>query len=151
MTHAHGTGHETGEASERERALLLRVAEDWVEAIVSDDAARIGAFMAEEWTIIGATGPATREQFLALVASGDLTHSAMRLAGEARVRVYGDTAVVTGRITNTAHYRGQRYDADEWTTDVFVRREGRWLCALTHLTPVATPANVQETSGEEAT
>ncbi|MFG3254516.1 nuclear transport factor 2 family protein [Streptomyces sp. NPDC048172] len=142
--------HETGEASEQEYALLLRVAEDWAEAIVSDDAARIGAFMAEEWTIVGATGPATREQFLALVASGDLTHSAMRFVGPPRIRVYGDTAVVTGRITNTAHYRGQRYDADEWTTDVFVRRAGGWLCALTHLTPVATPANVQEPGDAEA-
>jgi hypothetical protein len=37
-------------------------------------------------------------------------------------------------VTSTAHYLGQRLDADEWTTDVFVRRDGSWLCTLTHIT-----------------
>lgn len=53
-----------------------------------------------------------------------------------RIRVYGDTAVLTGRVTNTAHYKG-RFDADEWTTDVFVNRNGRWLCVLSHITAAA--------------
>lgn len=25
----------------------------------------------------------------------------------------------------------------EWTTDVFVRRDDRWLCVLSHITPAA--------------
>jgi Domain of unknown function (DUF4440) len=54
--------------------------------------------------------------------------------GVSRVRVYGDTAVVTTRVTSTAHYQGQWFDADEWTTDMFVRRDGRWLFTLTHIT-----------------
>jgi hypothetical protein len=53
------------------------------------------------------------------------------------VRVYEDTAVLTARVTNTAHHAGQRYDADEWTTDVFVRREGRWRCVLSQITAAA--------------
>lgn len=56
----------------------------------------------------------------------------MTAVGDVRVRVWGDTAVLTARITNTAHYRGRRFDADEWTTDVFVRAGGRWRCAVTH-------------------
>ncbi|MFJ7178635.1 hypothetical protein ACIQXA_20040 [Streptomyces massasporeus] len=40
-------------------------------------------------------------------------------------------------MTNTAPYRGERHDADEWTTDVFVRRQGRRLCVLSHITPAA--------------
>lgn len=59
----------------------------------------------------------------------------MDLRTRPRGRVYGDTALVTGRVTNTAHFRGERYDADEWTTDVFVKRDGRWLCVLSHITP----------------
>ncbi len=49
--------------------------------------------------------------------------------------------MVTARVTNTAHYGGDRFDADEWTTDVFVRRDDVWRCVLTHLTeaePAAT-------------
>ncbi|MGW7431996.1 nuclear transport factor 2 family protein [Streptomyces sp. NPDC054861] len=118
-------------------ARFIALAEEWAEAITSDDADRMGAFMADEWVIVSESGIATKEQFLSFVSSGDLTHSAMDLISPPRVRVYGDTAVFTGRVTNTAHYRGERHDADEWTTDVFVRRDGRWRCVLSHITPVA--------------
>ncbi|MEU4332017.1 DUF4440 domain-containing protein [Nonomuraea dietziae] len=56
----------------------------------------------------------------------------------ARIRVYGDTALFTGRFRNTAHHLGRRFDADEWTTDVIVRRQGRWLCVLSRITAAAT-------------
>ncbi|WP_030616265.1 nuclear transport factor 2 family protein [Streptomyces sclerotialus] len=116
---------------------LIGLTADWAAALVAGDAARIAGFMAEEWVSVSSSGIAPREQFLSLVESGELTHSAMRYLGPPRVRVHGDTALVTGRITNTAHYRGERLDADEWTTDVFVRRDGRWQCVLTHLTAAA--------------
>lgn len=79
-------------------------------------------------------GVSSRERFLSLVESGDLTHSAMDVVDGPRIRVYGDTTTFTARVTNTAHYRGRRFDADEWTTDVFVRRGGRWLCVLSQIT-----------------
>ena len=51
-----------------------------------------------------------------------------------RVRIYGDVVLVNARGVNSGHYKGQPFSADEWITDVFVKREGRWLCVLTHLT-----------------
>ncbi|MFC7843559.1 nuclear transport factor 2 family protein [Streptomyces sp. NPDC001046] len=120
-----------------EAADLVRVSERWAAAIVSDDPDRIAAFMADEWVIVSASGIDSRERFLSLVASGALSHTAMDLRTRPRVRVHGDTAVVTGRVTSTAHHRGERFDSDEWTTDVFVRREGRWLCVLSHVTEAA--------------
>jgi ketosteroid isomerase-like protein len=119
-------------------AQLVAVAEDWAAAIVSNDAARIASFMADEWVIVSESGVSSKEHFLSVVESGELTHSAMSLVGEARIRAYGDAAVVTGRVTNTAHHLGRRFDADEWTTDVFVKRDGRWLCVLSHITAVAS-------------
>ncbi|MEU1280897.1 nuclear transport factor 2 family protein [Streptomyces sp. NPDC005805] len=119
------------------RAELRRLAEEWAAAIAGNDPARIAAFMADDWVIVSESGVSTREQFLSVVRSGDLTHSAMDLVAPPRIRVYGDTAVLTGRVTNTAHYRGVRHDADEWTTDVFVRRHGRWQCVLSHITAAA--------------
>ncbi len=113
---------------------LKAVANAWAAAIVSNDAERIAAFMAEDWVIVSDSGIETRERFLSLVKSGALTHTAMELLGDGRVRVYSDTAVFTGRVTNTAHHAGQQIEADEWTTDVFVRVQGRWLCVLSHIT-----------------
>lgn len=119
------------------RAQLAAVADDWAAAMVSNDAARIAGFMADDWVIVSESGVTSREQFLSVVESGELTHTAFQLVGEPRIRVYGDSAVVTGRVLNTAHFQGERVDADEWTTDVFVRRDDRWLCALSHITAAA--------------
>jgi hypothetical protein len=44
--------------------------------------------------------------------------------------------VLSVRVVSTAQYGGRDIDADEWTSDVFVRHDGRWRCALTHITPV---------------
>ncbi|PNG18192.1 nuclear transport factor 2 family protein [Streptomyces cahuitamycinicus] len=125
------------ESASADALQVARLAKGWAEAIVSNDPARIAGFMADEWVIVSDSGIDPKERFLSLVESGALTHSAMDLITDPRVRVYGDTAVVTGRVTNTAHYQGERHDADEWTTDVFVRRQGRWLCVLSHITPAA--------------
>lgn len=118
-------------------AELVTILDAWTQAIVSDDADRIGGFMAENWVIVSESGITSRADFLSFVASGDLSHSAMDRVGAARVRSYGNTAVLTTRMTNTAHHGGRRIDADEWTTDLFTRRDGRWLCVLSHITAVA--------------
>ncbi|MGW0249834.1 nuclear transport factor 2 family protein [Nocardia goodfellowii] len=117
-------------------AEIHAVARDWAEAMVSNDPERIGGFMADEWVIVSDTGISTRAEFLALISSGGLTHSAMDEVGEARVEVYGDTGVYIARVTNTAHYQGKRFDADEWTTDVFVRGASGWRCVHSHVTTV---------------
>jgi uncharacterized protein (TIGR02246 family) len=119
-------------------AELLALGDAWARAIVANDAERIASFMADDWVIVSEAGISSKEQFLSFVRSGELTHSAMNRVGEARVRFYGDVAVLTARVTNTAHHVGQRFDADEWTTDLFVRRDSRWLCVLTHLTAAAS-------------
>jgi ketosteroid isomerase-like protein len=106
---------------------------EWSDAIVSNDAGAIGRYMADDWLIVGETGFTSKNDFLALVASGDLTHEAMDSSVQS-VRVYGDVAIVVGRGTNSGHYKAQPFTSDEWITDVFVKRDGRWLCVLTHLT-----------------
>ncbi|MGG7102393.1 nuclear transport factor 2 family protein [Rhodococcus sp. 24CO] len=118
---------------------ILAIHEQWSKAIVSNDAERIGRFMTDDWVIVSDSGITSKEQFLSIVRSGELTHSTFDRVTDARVRTYGDTAVLTARLTNTAHYRGQQFEADEWTTDVFVLRNGRWLCVLSHITAAATP------------
>lgn len=115
---------------------LLSLGSEWAEAMVANDADRIGAFMADEWVIVSERGVATKEHFLEFVRSGALTHSSFDMVGDARIKIYGKTAILTGRVVNTAHFGGQRFDQDEWTTDVFVQVNGKWLCVLSHISPV---------------
>lgn len=115
---------------------ILNLAEQWARALISNDAQKIGDFMSDDWVIVGQNGITRKQDFLSSVESGDLTHETMEPVGAARVQIYGDTAVLSGRVTNNGHYKGAPFSADEWTTDVFLRREGRWLCVISHITPV---------------
>ncbi len=125
---------------------LLALGENWAAAMVANDPDRIGCYMADEWVIVSERGIATKEDFLAFVRSGQLTHSKFGMSGEARIREYGDTAVLTARVVNTAHFGGDTFEADEWTTDVFVRRDGKWLCVLSHITPALNTGEINEHS-----
>ena len=116
---------------------LIRVAHDWDRAMVGNDADAIGAFMADDWVIVGSDGRiGEKAAFLALVKSGDLAHDVMT-SEDFRVRVYGDTAVVTARGVSGGRYRGQAFREEERSSSVFVRQEGRWRCVLTHLSRLA--------------
>ncbi len=54
--------------------------------------------------------------------------------GEVDVRVFGDTAVVTGRTRACGSQSGVRYDVTLRFTDVFVRRQGDWQAVASHAT-----------------
>ena len=117
---------------------IFDISEQWGEAIVANDADAIGSFMADDWIIVSERGVSTKEHFLSFVRSGQLTHSSMELAELHSVRVYGDTAIIASRITNTAQLGGQTFEANEWTSDVFLKQDGEWKCVITHITPAAS-------------
>ena len=120
---------------EHEKQELLKLCADWAEAMVANDAERIGSFMADDWVMVSERGVSTKAYFLDFVRSGALTHDRFQAVGDTRVEIYSDAATVIARVVNTAYYGGQRFDADEWTSDIFVRRGGKRLCVLSHITP----------------
>jgi ketosteroid isomerase-like protein len=116
---------------------LAQVEEDFNRAMISNDVSLISACIDDDWVLVTPEGGVVpRSRILQVIESGELSHDTMT-KNVGRVRVYGDVAVVTARGQNTGHFRGQRINADEWITDVYRKVGGRWLCVLTHLTPVA--------------
>ena len=112
---------------------LIRVAHDWDRAMVENDADKIGRYMADDWTIVGSDGSeGDKATFLGLVKSGVLSHDVMT-SEDFKVRLYGDTAVVTARGVSGGKYQGQPFREVERSSCVFVRQEGQWRCVLTHL------------------
>ena len=117
---------------------LAGVEEDFNRAMVSNDVLRISACVADDWVLVTPeSGVVPGSRILHVIETGELSHDTMT-KDVGRVKVYGDVAVVTARGRNTGHFKGQRISADEWVTDVYRKVDGRWLCVLTHLTPVAT-------------
>jgi ketosteroid isomerase-like protein len=120
----------TGEAEEE----LLKLEKAFAEAIVKNDLEGIGRLVADDWIIIDPNGEIVdRARFFEVIKSGALTHDMME-SEDFRVRVYGDSAVVTGVTRTKGRFMGQEFSTWERATDVFVKRDGRWQCVLTHLT-----------------
>ncbi len=112
----------------------------WDEAMISNDPAAIGKFMAEDWTIVGSDGSVNgRELLLSLIARGELTHDVMS-SEDLIVRLYGDSAVVIAKGVSGGTFKGQPFREIERSSNVFVRRDGGWLCVLTHLSKLADPS-----------
>jgi ketosteroid isomerase-like protein len=113
---------------------LLRIEEEFAQAIVSNDLEGMGRIVADDWIIIDPNGDIVdRTRFLEVIKSGALTHDMMK-SEDFRVRVYGDSAVVTAVTRTKGKFMGQEFSTQERATDVFVKRDGRWQCVLTHLT-----------------
>ncbi|MEJ2870810.1 nuclear transport factor 2 family protein [Actinomycetospora sp. OC33-EN08] len=119
-----------------DEARVLEVARAFQRAVAENDVDAIARHVSDDWVLVDPDGVGTKQDLVSLVASGELTHSAMgAVDGSERVRVLGELGLVTARVLNTAHLGGQVYEADEWTTDVFVRRGSGWVCVLSHVCP----------------
>ena len=113
---------------------LLKLEKEFAKAIVKNDLEGIGRLVADDWIIIDPNGGIVdRTRFFEVIKSGALTHEMME-SEDFRVRVYGDSAVVTGVTRTKGKFMGQEFSTQERATDVLVKRDGRWQCVLTHLT-----------------
>jgi ketosteroid isomerase-like protein len=122
--------------SDQDKLELIEACHAWDQAMVTNDADAIGAFMSDDWIIIGSDGKTgDRATFLGLIRSGALTHDVME-SHDMDVRIYGETAVVVGRGVSGGKYQGHAFREVERVTCVFVRQSGRWKCVLTHLSRI---------------
>ena len=113
---------------------LLKLERAFADAIIKNNLESIGRIVADDWIIVDPNGEIVdRTRFFEVIKSGALTHDIME-SEDFRVRVYGDSAVVTAITSTKGKFMGQEFSTRERATDVFVKREGRWQCVLTHLT-----------------
>jgi hypothetical protein len=106
-------------------------------ALARNDAAGFDARIASDWVIIEGGGTVIdRASFLATIRSGALVHDAVRF-DERDLRLFGRAAIWTARARGSGRYNGAAFDFDERSTDMWIYRDGRWVCVLTQLTPIA--------------
>jgi ketosteroid isomerase-like protein len=117
---------------------ILRLEKEFSQAIVKNDVEAVGRFLADDWIIVDPDGGIIdRARFLDVIKSGALTHEMME-SDDTRVRIYGNTAIVTALTTTKGKFSGQVFTTQERATDVFVNQNGRWQCVLSHLTRFTT-------------
>jgi len=112
------------------------IEDNFNKAVVSNNIEEIKKCITSDWVLVDSQGGIIpQERFFSVLEQGLLSHSKMTKT-ILRVKIYGEIALVTGRGQNTGTWLGQPMEADEWITDVYKRENEKWLCVLTHLTPV---------------
>lgn len=126
----------TGQSLEQE---LKKLENQWSDATVKKDFAALDRIMADDFTNTSPEGGlSTKAQFIASVKSGEDVLSSFALS-DIKVRVYGDTAVVTYVIKAKETFKGRDVSGTSRDTDTWVKRGGSWQCVASHSSMVAHP------------
>ena len=98
------------------------------DALVKGDMAFADGVTADDWMIIvGNGGVGDKSQRSKDVKDGTLKYEALDKS-DMKVRVYGETAVVTGRARSRIIVNGQDVGGTDRFTEVYARQGGKWLC-----------------------
>ncbi len=105
---------------------ILQLEEERNHAIVNGDAAVLERMTSDDYTFITLRGELrTKAEIVKGFRSGSFHYDNRRIS-DLNVRVYGETAVVTGRSVQSGHENGKDYSGDYRFTRVYVERNGNW-------------------------
>ena len=124
-----------GASGDREKADLMQLERDIGRANVDRDAAFFERVEADEFVFIDSNGGVTTKKEDVDGVKAAPNPDVKLLAYEVddmRVLLYGETAVVTGRVTTRQTVKGEERTGRSRFTDVFVRRDGRWQIVAGH-------------------
>lgn len=115
---------------------LIQLKHDWGKAYVQRDAALLDRILADDFTVTDAEGvTTTKAEEMADFKSSNVVYESSTYE-DAKVRVYGDTAVVAGRGTVKGRGKTAVFHTQYFSTNVFVKRQGRWQAVASHISGV---------------
>ncbi len=111
---------------------IRRLDDERIQAQIHADATVLDRIIADDFIGVGPSGTVrTKPQVIADFTSGDLKFQSIT-TDEVQVRVYGNTAVETGRSTMTGQDKGKDVARDTRFTRVWVNQRGRWRLVANH-------------------
>lgn len=122
----------TAQQRSSDEAKILSLEKKWAESYRLRDISILSSLLAEDFII-------TVEDGSTFGKAGYISHSAdstvqVEIAelSELKVRVHGNTAVVTGAYHETGTSKGKPYDYHDRLTDVWMKRDGNWQVIASH-------------------
>jgi ketosteroid isomerase-like protein len=139
-----GTGVVAAADEATDVAELKRLSDAWDQAIIRKDEAAIAGNMAEDFRQIDGYGNLeTKRSFVAGILDAKLTIDPYTVE-DFEIRLYGDTALLSGRTHMTGRFDGKAFESNYRYIDIYVRRGGQWKIVsvqITKLPPAPKPAS----------
>ena len=116
------------------RQAILRLEEEWKAAQRNTDTSAFTRLLAPDFTFIGTSGSVRDRAGYAASRSGSwIPQGTTFTVAELHVRIYGATAVVTGRENST----GPRFTGSTRFTQVWLLRQGKWQMVAAQRTEIS--------------
>ena len=128
-----GQKHSARRAPRRNVDRVIRQVDyERIQAQIGADAAALDRIYANDFIGIGPSGTVrTKAHVIADFTSGDLKFQSIT-TDDVQVRVYGNTAVETGRSTMIGQDKGKAVPRDNRFTRVWIKQQGRWRLVSNH-------------------
>lgn len=130
----------------RDERELLRLQKLISEASERKDAATLNRYIADDFVLtISSCQPDSfgryfdKAQVVARWTAASGAATASSTVSDQRVEVFGDTAVIFARITDTVKDENGERTMRTWVSDVWVRRNGRWRWLASHENLLGAP------------
>jgi len=115
---------------------LKNLERQWEEALTRRDVATLDQLMADDYVLTTVSGEVVNKaKVLEQIKSTNATAKVQNT--NTAVRVYGDTAVVTGLVLTSGRFNNQDVNTQSRYLKVYVKRRGRWQVVAAQATLVA--------------
>jgi ketosteroid isomerase-like protein len=122
-----------------ESGKIIALEKKWTESYKARDISMLASLLAEDFVI-------TVEDGSTYGKAGYISHSAdssvrveVAALSELKVRLHGNTAVVTGAYHETGTSKGKPYEYRDRLTDVWMKIDGRWQVVASHYSVPISP------------
>jgi ketosteroid isomerase-like protein len=118
---------------------VKELGQHFAEAQTLGDVDELEALLTHDFKLVGPLGfVLDKQQWLAQYRSGALKMRSVQW-DDVDLRDFGAVAVAIGRQTQAGEYQGQPASGSFRVTQIAVQRDGRWLLAGLHFSPIAQP------------
>ena len=118
---------------------IKKIEKDRAAAVTRADVAALDAVTSDDYSLIDRNGRVRdKAQTMSAIKTGDIKITSNEVS-DLKVRVYSDTAVVTGRADTKGTIGGKDVSGPMLFTRVYVKKNGRWQSVAFQQTAISAP------------
>lgn len=111
---------------------ILALEKKWTESYKHRDVTILSSLLADDFIITIEDGSTYGKVGYISHSADSSVHVEVAELSELKVRMHGDTAIVTGAYHETGESKGKHYEYRDRLTDVWMKRDGKWRVIASH-------------------